>query len=307
MTTAISSRIRGVIPALPTPFTDDGRVDEKSLEKLVHHVIQGGVHGLWVLGSSSEFPALSPQERQLVVEITVRAANGRVPVVIGLGSNDIRAVISNAEQARRIGADAVFVMLPYYFVADHAEAVSFFREVATQSPLPVIAYDIPPATKTKLDVAAYLELADVPNIIALKDSSSEFVRFQSLLALLPGKTSWKILQGDERLVGASILCGADGAVAALASVAPALFVQLFDAAARGDAACTWMLQKKATSFGRLFELKGQPTDGAFFAGLKAALQVLGICGGAVSSPFTSMPADKMPAVESLLSDFKEFL
>jgi 4-hydroxy-tetrahydrodipicolinate synthase len=162
-------------------------------------------------------------------------------------------------------------------------------------------------TKTKLDAAAYLELADCPNIVALKDSSSDFVRFETLLSQVQAQTSWRILQGDERLVGASVLWGADGTVAALASVAPALFVKLFEAAASGDAGSAWELQKKAMALGRLFELKGQPTDGAFFAGLKGGLQVLGICGNAVSSPFSPMPADRMPAVEKLLGEFREYL
>jgi dihydrodipicolinate synthase/N-acetylneuraminate lyase len=295
--------IRGVFPALPTPFTDDGRVDVKGLENLVTHVVRGGVHGLWVLGSSAEFTSLSPEERKLVVEVTVQAANRRVPVMVGLGSNDVRAVLRNAEEAHSAGADAAFIVLPYYFVTDVAEALVFFRQIAQESPLSVTLYDNPFATKTKLDVAAYLELADCENIIALKDSSSDFVHFERLLDQLPSKTGWKILQGDERLVGASVLYGADGTVAALASVVPALFVQLFEAAKSGDIESTWTLQRKAMALGRLFELKGQPTDGAFFAGLKAGLQVLGICGRAVSSPFSPMPEHEMAAVEKLLAEF----
>lgn len=302
-----SQRIRGVLSALPTPLTDDGKVDVQGLERLVAHVIDGGVHGLWVLGSSGEFPALSPEERKMVIDVIVSVTARRVPVVVGLGSNDARAVIRSAEEAHCSGADACFVVLPYYFVADPEEAVGLFSFFAHTSPLPLILYDNPFSTKTKLDAASYLQLADCPNIVALKDSSSDFVRFEHLLIALREKTSWKLLQGDERLVGASILLGSDGTVAALASVAPRLFVKLYEAAAAGNVETAWSLQKKAIALGKLFELKGQPTDGAFFAGMKAGLQVLGICGGQVSRPFSPMPAEKMPAVEELLNRFREFL
>jgi dihydrodipicolinate synthase/N-acetylneuraminate lyase len=302
-----AQRIRGVLPALPTPFTDDGKVDARGLEKLVAHVLDGGVHGLWVLGSSGEFTALSPEERKQVVDVIVGATQRRVPVLVGLGSNDVREIIRSAEQAHRAGADACFALLPFYFVADPREAIAFFRRIAEASPLPVVIYDNPFSTKTKLEAGTYLELVDCPNIIALKDSSSDFVRFQALLAALRANTPWRVLQGDERLVGASVLLGADGTVAALASVAPRLFVRLYEASAACKAQETAALQRRAMALGKLFELKGQPTDGAFFAGLKAGLQVLGICGGQVSSPFSPMPADKMPLVENLLREFEEFL
>jgi len=297
---SIAETLYGVIPALPTPLTQNREVDVQGLETLIRHVLDGGVHGLWVLGSTGEFATLSPEERRLIVEVTVKEARGRVPVIVGLGANDIRKVISNAEEAQLIGADACFLLLPFYFVVNAQEAVRYFQEIADAVPLPVILYDNPFTTKVRLDTNAFLELSDHPKIIAVKDSSSDFIRFQNLIVNLREKTSWRLLQGDERLVGSSLLWGADGCVVALASIAPTLFVELYETAKKGDGESTLALQRQVLSLCKLFELKGEATDGAFFAGMKAALQVLGICGRAVSSPFSAMPENKMAAVEKIL-------
>jgi 4-hydroxy-tetrahydrodipicolinate synthase len=296
---------RGVIPALPTPLTQNGNVDDQGLQKLVGYVVENGAHNLWVLGSSGEFPALSSQERRQVVDVavnTVKSIPRRVPVLVGVGDNDVRNVIRYAEEAFAIGADACFTMLPFYFCLNSQEAIRYFREIATASPLPVILYDNPTTTKIKLSVAAYQELADCPNIIGLKESSGDFIRFQNLLVTLRGRTSWKFLQGDERLVGPSLLWGADGVVASLASIAPALFVNLYESARKGDSKSVFDLQKRVLSLAKLFELDGVATDGTFFAGVKAALQVLGISGRTVTKPFRALPEKKMVEVEEILRD-----
>lgn len=296
-----------MFPALPTPFTENGEIDAPGLERVIAHVLRGGVHGLWVLGSSGEFTAISASERKRVIGTAVAAAGGSVPVLVGVAANTIRETVANIEQAAQAGADGCFPMLPYYFTASTSEGIDFFRQVAMSSPLPVILYDNPVTTKTTLDTDAYLELKDRPEIIGLKDSSSDFIRFESLAGSVVPKTGWALLQGDERLVGVSLLWGAAGLVAALANVVPNLYVQLYDAGAAGDVSMTVELQKRSLALGELFVLQGAPTDGAFFAGLKAALQVLGLCGAGVSKPFAPMPLEQMPAVEKLISEFRGYL
>jgi 4-hydroxy-tetrahydrodipicolinate synthase len=303
MTVSGSVKIEGVIPALLTPLTEDGRVDDQALGKLVRYVVERGVHGLWVLGSSGEFPALCPEERRQVVEVVVAAARNsprKVPVIVGLGENDVRRVIHYAEEASSIGADACSTILPFFFAVDAQEARNHFEGIAKSSPLPLILYDNPSATKVKLDAEAYRELAESRNIIGLKESSGDFVRFQNLLVTLRPGTSWKFLQGDERLAGPSLLLGADGLVATLAGIAPTLFTRLYKSATDEDAKSVFELQKKVLLLGKLFELTGQATDGAFFAGVKAALQVLGIGGRTVTKPFRSLPENKMVEVEEIL-------
>lgn len=302
MTKLASDSLHGVLPALPVPFTDNQEIDLQGLQKLLCYVLDEGVQGLWILGSSGEFTALSTEEKRLIIELTVKQVAGRVPVIVGVGANTLRDVVRNAEEAWSLGADACSVLLPFFFVPDEIEAIRFLREVAQAVPLPVIIYDIPSSTKVKLDPSTFLELSDSPNIIGFKDSSSDFARFQYLLLGVREKTTWKLFQGDERFIGSSLLWGADGVVAALGSIAPGHIVKLYEAARKGNIETTLLIQKKLISLFKLFELKGGPTDGAFFAGLKAALQVLGICGRAVSHPFSPMPEDKMPDVERLLRE-----
>jgi 4-hydroxy-tetrahydrodipicolinate synthase len=290
------------MPALPTPLTEEGRLDEKGLEKLVKHVLAGGVHGLWVLGSTAEFPSLDEQERRTIVEICIREAHDRVPLVVGVGDLDLRKLVRNAEQASKAGAHACFATLPYYYALDLDEAVRYLREVAGMVPLPFVFYDNPFSTNVKFDVKTILEIVELPNLIAIKDSAGDFRRFLEAANSLPENAPGSLLQGLDQLVGPSLLLGGSvGAVLALASVMPTLFVQLYEAATTGNIAQFKDLQRRVLWLCRLYEVKGAATDGAFFAGVKAALEVLGVCGRNVAHPFSAMPASKMPEVEAVLA------
>jgi 4-hydroxy-tetrahydrodipicolinate synthase len=300
MPISINEHLGGIFPALPTPMTASGGVDVQGLEKLVDYVIRAGVHGLWVLGSTSEFPALSSADRKLVVEVTLNCAKGRIPAIVSAIDNDPRKIITNAEAAQSAGAAACFMTLPFYFIVDQREAIRHVREIAEGVPLPLVLYDNPPSTGIKLTAETLLEMSECPNLIALKDSSSDFVRLQNSLVMMKKKRTFKILQGIDQLVGASLVMGADGAIVALASIAPTLFVKLYRAARANELANLINLQNQVLQLCKLYSLVGEGTDGAFFAGVKSALQVLGICGRTVSRPFQEMPKEKMSEVERLL-------
>lgn len=302
MPLSTAEQISGILPALPTPMTPKGEVDVKGLDRLVEHVIHGGVHGLWVLGSTSEFPVLAPEERRVVVETAFQTAKGRVPIMVGVIDNDPRKIIANAVAAKSAGATACFLTLPYYFIVDQQEAVRQIREIAAESPLPVILYDNPPSTGIKLTVETLAAMSESPNLMGLKDSTCDFIRFQNSLVTLRKQRPFKILQGIDQLVAASLLMGADGAVVALGSIAPALFVSLYDAARKGDLPQVMILQATVLRLCKLYSIAAELTDGAFFAGMKAALEVLGIGGRTVSRPFCEMPKEKMPEVEALLRE-----
>jgi len=302
MPISISEQLRGILPALPTPLTASGEVDVQGLEKLVDYVVRAGVHGLWVLGSTSEFPALSSADRKLVVEVTLNSAKGRVPAIVGAIDNDPRKIIANAEAAQSAGAAACFMTLPFYFIVDQQEAIRHVLEVAEAVPLPVVLYDNPPSTGIKLTVETLLEMSECPNLIALKDSTCDFVRFQNFLVTTRKKRPFKVFQGIDQLVAASLMMGADGAIAALASVAPSLFVKIYQAATANELTNLINLQSQLLRLCKLYAIGGEWTDGAFFMGMKAALQVLGICGRTVSRPFRAMPEEKMKEVEKLLQE-----
>lgn len=298
-------KIEGVIPALPTPFTSNGQLDEIGLSKLVQHVIAGGVHGLWVLGSTSEFPSLNGTQRATIVQICVENAAGRIPVIVGVGDLDERVIIKNAEGAKRAGASACFTTLPYYYTLDSAESLQYLHRIASAVPLPLVFYDNPFSTNVRLGHDAMLEVASIPNLIAIKESSGDFRRFIEVAQILAGGSTASLLQGIEQLAGPSLLLGgARGIIVALASVVPRLFVELYEAALAADVARLRGLQRRVLRLCRLYEVKGAATDGAFFAGLKAALEVIGVCARYTASPFAAMPPEKMKDVEEILAEYQ---
>jgi 4-hydroxy-tetrahydrodipicolinate synthase len=294
-----------VIPALPTPFTSNGQLDEIGLSKLVQHVIAGGVHGLWVLGSTSEFPSLNGNQRDSIVNICVGKAEGQIPVIVGVGDLDERVIIKNSEKAQRAGASACFATLPYYYTLDSAESVQYLRRIASAVSLPFIFYDNPFSTNVRLDPGAMLEVASMPNVVAIKESSTDFRRFIEVAEALAGRAPASLLQGIEQLAGPSLLLGgAGGIVMALASVVPNLFVELYETALTGDVAQLRRLQRQILHLCRLYAVEGAATDGAFFAGLKAALEVVGICARHTAPPFTAMSLEKMIDVEAILAEYQ---
>jgi 4-hydroxy-tetrahydrodipicolinate synthase len=298
-------KIEGVFPALPTPFTLNGVLDETGLAKLVQHVIAGGVHGLWVLGSTSEFPSLNRNQKDKIVEICVQKAEGRIPVIVGVGDPDERALIKNSEAAQRAGASACFATLPYYYTLDSAESIQYLHRIASAVSLPFVFYDNPFSTNVRLDRDAMLEVALIPNLIAIKESSADFRRFIEVSQTLAGRAPASLLQGIEQLAAPSLLLGgACGVVMALVSVVPNLFVELYETALRGDVEELRRLQRQVLRLCRLYEVKGAATDGAFFAGLKAALEVVGICARYTTPPFADMPPEKMRDVEAILTEYQ---
>jgi len=302
----MNDTMRGIFAALPTPLTTGGDVDAVGLHKLVNYVLAGGVNGLWVLGSTSEFPCLSEEERRVVLTTCIDAARGRVPVIVGVTSLDIRKVSRHAEEAGAAGADACFVVLPFYFTLDRVESVRYIRAVAESVPLPLLLYDNPFASGVRLDADTLLELTKLPNFIGIKDSSGDFSRFQKLVTKLNPSDSWCLLQGMEHLAAPSLVAGAHGAVLAMASIAPDLCAGLHAAVLQGDLSVVDKLHKRMLRLCQLYELTGGPTDGAFFAGVKAALEVLGICSRVLMPPFSPMPVEMMSDVEELLRHCEVF-
>lgn len=222
-----------VSPPLVTPFAEDGSVDADALAELVEHCLDAGVDALVPCGTTGEFASISAGEWRTVVETTVEAADGRVPVIPGVAHTSTLGVEERLEWAANAGADAGLVPMPYFHTAnDPAGNVTFFRTVADDSPLPLYLYDIPSCTGAKLKAETVLSLADHENVVGLKDSSGEFSDFLDLVRRVPEE--FTLLQGfDDQLVP-SIGYGADGGINALSQAIPEVYVAARDALAAGD-------------------------------------------------------------------------
>jgi len=237
-----SQPLRGVVPPVCTPLDASGEVDTPSLTRLVEHLVGGGVHGLFALGSSSEVAFLTDRQRAVALETVVEAAAGRVPVLAGVIDMTTPRVLAHAEAARATGADALVATAPFYARTHPREIAAHFRTVRERSGLPLYAYDLPVSVHTKLSPALIRELAEDGTLAGLKDSSGDEGGLRRLIVELGGRhgraegpaPAFSILTGSELTVDAALLAGADGVVPGLGNVDPAGYVRLYDAVRGGD-------------------------------------------------------------------------
>ena len=230
--------LTGVVPPVCTPLTPEREVDVDSLLRLVDHLVAGGVHGVFVLGSTSEVAFLTDGQRRRVVEAVVGHLGGQLPVLAGAIDMSTARVLDHVASVAAAGADAVVVTAPFYARTQHpAEIARHYRRVAEKSPVPVFAYDIPVSVHTGLPVDLVLELAAEGVLAGLKDSSGDLAGFRQVAGGVragAGPAGFSVLTGSELLVDAALALGADGAVPGLANVDPHGFVRLYRLARAGD-------------------------------------------------------------------------
>lgn len=293
---SVLKNLFGVIPPVVTPLTDDRKIDFEALGGLIRHVIDGGVHGIFIMGSSGEFNAYSREERRAVIEFTVKEVGGRVPVLAGVSDAASELAARNAEDAEAAGADAVVLTLPYYFpIFQQQGALDHFRYVAKRTSLPVVLYNIPQTVKDVVAVNTIVELAQEGTIAGVKESSTNFTYFQDLLIGLKHLPDIHVFQGSEFQVGASVLMGAHGGVLGIANLVPQLCVELYEAAARKDVEQVRVLQERVIAISQVF-WAGESTLGS----LKAAMFIAGLCGPLTALPLPSVSETSMAKIRKIL-------
>ncbi|MFF4081133.1 dihydrodipicolinate synthase family protein [Streptomyces sp. NPDC001777] len=288
---SLTTPLRGVVPPVCTPLDSRGEVDTASLARLVEHLVDGGVHGLFALGSTSEVAYLTDEQRATALRTVVEATAGRVPVLAGVIDTTTARVIHHAEAAAGLGADALVATAPFYTRTHPEEIAGHFRKLRATVDLPLFAYDIPVAVHSKLSAALVRELAEDGTLAGLKDSSGDEGGLRRLLVELGGRggrgvgpaPGFSVLTGSELTVDAALLAGADGVVPGIGNVDPAGYVRLYEATLTGD----WTLAAQEQE--RLVELFGMVDVGpeadmgrssSALGSFKAALQLLGVieCG-----------------------------
>ncbi len=297
----------GVIPPVVTPLLEDGSVDRVSLERLVEHLLGGGVHGLFALGSSGETVYLTDEQRDASLEVIVKTADGQVPVIAGCIEPATARVVQRVQAAARLGADAVVTTAPFYTLVGPHEVERHFRAVHAASELPQLAYDIPVCVHYKLGTDLLLSLARDGVIVGVKDSSGDDVSFRQLLVEMtedPALAGFSALTGHEVVVDAMMLGGASGSVPGLANVDPAGYVRLHDAAVAGD----WVTAREEQDrLARLFRIVGAADPATTYGStrgvgaFKTALALLGvIASNAVSLPMRPLDAEEAARVRGHL-------
>lgn len=280
----LKAKLTGVIPPMVTPLDDDEHVDRPAVARIVEHMLAGGVNGVFVLGTGGEGPALPMRDKATVIAETVRLINGRVPVLAGCSAVSTRQVLDEIAQAADLGADAAVVTPPYYFSWENQQVIaSHYRALADESPLPIVAYNIPHMTHSPLTPETVAELAQLPRIVAIKDSHNDLQHFRRELALRPARADFSIFQGSEKIMLDSLLEGADGIVPGSANLAPRWAVTLFQAAKRGDVAAARAVFADMNAY-----REGCYSDGYWLSALKEGLHMLGLCGTRCMRPTPSV-------------------
>jgi 4-hydroxy-tetrahydrodipicolinate synthase len=229
-------KVSGLHVALLTPFDAQGGLDRDGLAGLVEHTLRGGVDGVVALGTTGEFADLTPPERLAVVETTVAAVGGRVPVVVGIGALGTAEACDQAALAQRSGADAVLCLPPLFWKLDDAELFEHFAAVARASDLPVLLYDIPVFAGASLSPALVRRVAEeVPSVVGIKLTVTDFRSVSSVLAAVkPVRPDFAVTVGFEDLGLAALLAGADGLISGMANFSAPVLRSLVDAVARDD-------------------------------------------------------------------------
>jgi len=264
--------------ALVTPFTDDGKaVDEERLRALVRKCIELGVHGVVPCGTTGEFVNLTMEEKKRVIDIVIDEVNGKFPVVAGTGASGTDQALEMTKYAKDAGADAALIVTPFYLKPTDRGIYEHYFIIASEVDLPIILYNIPQCTDVQLTWQMVEDLAQIPNIVGLKDSSGQLKYILAVLEKVRDKIN--VLCGHDEVVVAALAAGCSGAILASANVIPDIWVQIYNHVKKGELQKARELQYKIQKMARIIAGSGA-------VGTKAALNMMKIKVGPVRKPLS---------------------
>jgi len=267
-----------------TPLLDRNRLDVDGLERLIEHILGGGVHGLFILGTTGEAPSLSYRLRYELIDRACKQVNGRVPVLVGITDTCFTESINMANKASEAGAQAVVLAPPYYFPAGQAELLEYLEHLVPELPLPLFLYNMPSLTKAVIEPQTVRAAADISGIVGLKDSSGNMVYFHKLQSLLKDHPDFALLIGREELLAETVLLGGHGGVSGGANFAPKLYVDLYNAACSRDLPTIEALHEKVMQISSAIYSVGR-YESSYLKGLKCTLSCMNICSDFLAEPF----------------------
>nr|WP_194425420.1 dihydrodipicolinate synthase family protein [Microbacterium aquimaris] len=303
-TSSAVARFTGVVPPVATPLNLDGTVDHASLERLVDHLIESGVHGLFALGSTGETAYFTDDQRVAIARTIVAAAGGRVPVIAGAIELTSTRIAELGRKLSATGVDAIVTTAPLSTLNSATEVGAHFRAIAAGIDVPLWAYDVPVRVHTKLGLDLLMQLAADGTIHGVKDSSGDDVGFRRLIAANNAAGHpLQLLTGHEVVVDAMALAGADGVVPGLANVEAAGYVRLWDAVTRGDWTAARAEQERINSiFEIVFQPRGLSGDATGVGAFKAAMKARGLITTAtMASTVETLDDDALERINEILS------
>jgi 4-hydroxy-tetrahydrodipicolinate synthase len=288
-------KLHGIIPPLVTPMNADESLDLPGLRKHIDFLLGRGVDGIFVLGTTGEFYALDEAEKQQVTAATVEHCRGRSPVFVGTGAETTREAVRLTKMAEREGANGVSVITPYFIKPTQAELIDHFRRVAESTALPVVLYNNPATCGgVSIEPDTVARLAEVPNIVGIKDSSGDLQNTIELVRRTP-QDKFAVLNGRDTLILAALLFGAKGAIPATCNIAPDLCVGMYRSFAGGDLEAARQYQD------RLAPVRMALTLSTGNGAVKEAMALLGRPAGPSRSPISALSAEKRQKLQDILT------
>ncbi len=292
-----NNKFKGTGVAIVTPFNKDNSVDYKSLDKLVNHLIKGGVEYIVVLGTTGESVTLSKDEKKTVVDQVIGSINKRVPLVLGLGGNDTLEILNSLKTTNFKSIDAILSVSPAYNKPNQRGIYQHYKAIAEASPVPVILYNVPGRTCSNITAETTIKLAtDFKNIIAIKEASGNLEQCMKIIKYKP--KDFSVISGDDMLTLPMIASGADGVISVVANAFPKDFSEMTRLILAGNVKEAQKLHYKLTDIIEQLFADGNP------AGVKAVLELLGICRANLRLPLVKVNTVTQNALEELVKGYK---
>ncbi|HZI31111.1 MAG TPA: dihydrodipicolinate synthase family protein [Candidatus Binatia bacterium] len=295
--------LTGIVPPMITPLCGRDKLDVAGLERLIEHILAGGVNGLFILGTTGEGPSLSYQLRRELIERVCRQVNHRVPVLVGITDTAFVESVNVARWAAESGADAVVAAPPYYLPEAQPELQEYLDHLMAELPLPLFLYNMPALTKVQIEADTVRRALDNPRIVGFKDSSGDLDYFKMVAEIIRQRSDWSLLIGPEEKLLDSLQLGGQGGVSGGANLFPKLYVRVLEAHRAGDAERARLLQQKIQRVSDSFYRIGRHSS-SIIKGIKCVLATLGICDDFMAEPFHRFRAGERELVKTRLKELE---
>ena len=290
--------LSGIIPPMVTPLLDRDTLDVAGLEKLIEHILTGGVHGLFVLGTTGEAPSIGYRVRKELIAKTCKQVNRRIPVLVGITDTAFVESLDIARHSADCGAHAVVLAPPYYFPAGQPELLEYVEHLTAELPLPLMLYNMPMMTKVSFEPATVHRLTNNKKIIGVKDSSGDLAYFDQIMTTLKQRPDWKIFMGPEALIPECIARGGHGGVSGGANLHPKLYVDLYNACVNRNQPEIARLIAQVRQLGEMYAIGKHAS--AIIKAIKCALSLTGICSDVMAEPFSRFAGPEREKVRAML-------
>jgi len=284
---------KGIIPAMITPLTEEGRLNKSAYRKFINYLIDGGLHGIFVAGTTGEFYGLSAEDKKELFEIAVEEVDRRVPVYAGTGAITTRECIQLTQIAEQCGADAVSILTPMFISPTQEELYQHYKAIAGSTRLPILLYNNLPKTGVTITPATVERLAEIDNIVGVKDSSGDFSLTSEYIRRTRDR-NFSVLSGRDTLIHACLCYGGGGSIAACANIAPRICADIYDKFVAGDIRGSLEAQFSITPLRLAFTLGSFPTV------IKEGLKLLGIEAGPCMEPIGPMKQAEKEELKQIL-------